>query len=350
MTAGPTNEFKILLLVAPGTGLRESIELIIRQQTGALIVLGSGKIDSLSSGGFQLHGASFSPQRLAELAKMDGAIILDAGADQILAANVHLNPDAAIETLETGTRHRTAERVARQTGVPVIAVSDGKEMATVYTRSGKFELESPTAILAQANQNVQSLERFRRRLDETEDRLTRLEVDDVVQMRDVVQLLQRAGLVVSLGHDLDHFAIELGDEGGLIRLQIFDLLDGVQDLGQEVFGDYAKRPGRVRPLDRLADLPQGDLYDANRVAAALDLGPLDAHVQPRGLRLLSKVPRLPDSVRGALVSHFDSFQQMLNATVVELNQVEGVGRARARQLRRYFDRLLEVAPELEDDD
>ena len=215
------NEYKILRLVAPGTSVRDAIELVIRQGTGGLMVLGGGnKIDAISSGGFRLQGAAFSPQRLAELSKMDGGLVLDGEAETIIAANVHLNPDPTIDTDETGTRHRTAERVARQTGVPVIAISDSKELATVFTRSGKFELESPHSVLAQANQDVQSLERFRNRLDDAEDRLTRLEVDDIVLMRDVVQLLQRAGLVTSLGRDLDHFAVELGEEGGLIRLQI----------------------------------------------------------------------------------------------------------------------------------
>ena len=345
------NEYKILRLVAPGTSVRDAIELVIRQGTGGLMVLGGGnKIDAISSGGFRLQGAAFSPQRLAELSKMDGGLVLDGEAETIIAANVHLNPDPTIDTDETGTRHRTAERVARQTGVPVIAISDSKELATVFTRSGKFELESPHSVLAQANQDVQSLERFRNRLDYAEDRLTRLEVDDIVLMRDVVQLLQRAGLVTSLGRDLDHFAVELGEEGGLIRLQITDLLDGVEELAGLVFRDYAKRPGRIKPLNRLAEARPSDLYDANRVAAALDLGPLDAHVSPRGLRLLDRIPRLPDSVQGSLVGHFADFQTLLHASVADLNRVEGVGKTRARQLRHYFNRLLEVAPHLDGDE
>ncbi|MDH3425965.1 MAG: DNA integrity scanning diadenylate cyclase DisA [Acidimicrobiia bacterium] len=347
---GP-NEFKILRLVAPGTSLREAIELVIRQSSGGLTVLGGGpKVDAISSGGFKLAGATFSPQRMAELSKMDGGVVLDSDAEHILAANVHLNPDPTIDTEETGTRHRTAERVARQTGVPVIAISDSKDLATVFTRSGKFELESPTSVLAQANQDVQSLERFRNRLDDAQDRLTRLEVDDIVLMRDVVQLLQRAGLVMSLGRDLDHFAVELGQEGGLIRLQITDLLDGVEELAGLVFRDYAKRPGRIKPLNRLAEAQSSDLFDANRVAAALDLGPLDAHVSPRGLRVLGRIPRLPESVQTSLMRRFGDFQTMLHASAAELDQVDGVGKARARQLRHYFDRLLEVTPHLDGDE
>lgn len=342
------NEFKILRLVAPGTQLRDAIELVIRQKTGALIVLGGGsKVDGISSGGFKLNGAAFTPQRMAELAKMDGALVLDSEAENILAANVHLNPDPTIDTSETGTRHRTAERVARQTIIPVIAISDSKDLATVFTRNGKFELDSPTLVLAQANQDIQSLERFRNRLDNAAERLTRLEVDDIVLMRDVVQLLQRAGLVTSLGRDLDHFAVELGEEGGLIRLQITDLLDGVEELAGLVFRDYAKRPGRTKPLSRLAEAQPSDLFDANRVAAALDLGPLDAHVSPRGLRVLARIPRLPDSVQISLLRRFGDFQTMLHASAAELDEVDGVGKARARQLRHYFDRLLEVAPHLD---
>ncbi len=349
MTATSSNyDFKILRQVAPGTELREAIELIIRQDTGALIVLGGGaQIDSLSSGGFGLERARFTPQRLAELAKMDGAIILDGEAEHILKANVQLNPDPAIETAETGMRNRTAERVALQTEHPVISVSEGRESATVYTVNGRYELQSPTVVLAQANQSVQSLERLRRRLEEAVERLSRAEATGSVQVHDVIAPLQRAALVRRLGRDLDIYAVELGDEGQLLRLQISELVSGADHLIDLVYRDYsgsrAKRPDALRELGRL---PLSDLADLNTVASVLDLGSLDAHVRPRGKRVLDGVPRLPDSVETALLDHFDSLEAMLAADEAELAKVEGVGRARARQLRRYFDRMLDLTHHL----
>ncbi|HLA66600.1 MAG TPA: DNA integrity scanning diadenylate cyclase DisA [Acidimicrobiia bacterium] len=335
----------VLRAVAPGTPLRNAIELILRQETGALIVLGYGRdVEAICSGGFHLNGADFAPARLAELAKMDGAVITDEAAEVIYRANVHLIPDPSIATAETGTRHRTAERVAVQTGRPVIVVSEGRQTVNVYVGSTQLALRSPTTLLAQANQNLLTLERFRRRLTDDEDRLTQLEVDDIVVYRDVLQLLQRAALVRRIARDLDHYAVELGGEGELIRLQLVDLLTGVAEMAELVYADYLRTypPKRRQPLDLLETLSTQHLSDDTRVAAQLDLGPQENPARSRGLRVLARIPRLPDAVKASLVGHFGTFQKLLYAGVGELDQVDGVGRTRARQLRHYFDRLLDT--------
>ncbi len=341
----PEPTLDIQRLVAPGTLLREGIELILRQDSGALIVLGGGdKVNSVCTGGFDLVDAEFTPQRLAELAKMDGAIVIDHDVSYILKANVHLIPDPAIQTEETGTRQRTAERVAIQTGHPAISVSEGRSSATVFTPSGRYSLQSPTTLVAQANQRINTLERFRRRLEDAEERLTRSEVGDLVTGADVVLLLQRAALVDRLGSELGRFAVELGHEGHLIQLQLTDLLEGVRDMASLVYADYVPRRRKaIDPLETLKDLPTQEIYDPVRVDTQLRLGPLDASARPRGLRALSRVPRLPDAVKDSLVDHFGDLQKMLHATVGDFDQVDGVGRARAQQLRHFFDRLLELS-------
>ena len=334
----------VLRSLAPGTPLRRAVELILSQDSGALIVLGYGpEVEALCSGGFHLDGAGFSPARLAELAKMDGAVIVDEGGETIRRANVHLIPDPAIPTSEAGTRHRTAERTAVQTGLPVVVVSQGRAMVTVYTRRGKHELRSPTSLLEQANQNLLTLERFRWRLNEVESRLTQLEVDDIVTCRDVVRVLQRAALVRHIARDLDHYTVELGGEGQLTRIQLEDLVSGVKETAEQVYSDYSRKfpPQARQPLDLLENLSTEHLGDASRVASLLDLGPLDARVRPRGFRALNRVPRLPDAVKSSLVVRFGDLQRLLRASVGELDEVGGVGRARAQQLRHYFDRLLE---------
>jgi diadenylate cyclase len=344
----------VLRALAPGTSLRNAIDLILRQETGALLVLGYGRdVEAICTGGFHIDGADFTPARLAELAKMDGAVVTDEAAEVIYRANVHLIPDTSIDTGETGTRHRTAERVAVQTGRPVVVVSEGRQTATVFVGSSQFELRSPTILLAQANQNLLTLERFRRRLTDDEDRLTQLEVDDIVVNRDVVQFLQRAALVRRIGSDLEHYAVELGGEGELIRLQLVDLLSGVGTVAELVYSDYSRKypPKTRQPLDRLQSLSTEHLSDEARVAGLLDLGPQESPVRPRGFRILARIPRLPDAVKTSLVDHFGGLQKLLYASVGELDQVEGVGRTRARQLRRYFDRLLDTTRgwELEED-
>ena len=304
-----------------------------------------GRVEPVSSGGFDLAGAEFTPQRLAELAKMDGGIVIDADASNILKANVHLIPDPSIATDETGTRQRTAERVARQTGLPVISISEGRGTATVFTRDGQFGLESPTELFAKANQSVQSLERFRRRMDDATDALTRAEVEDVVTGRELALPLQRAALVEWLAKDVNRHAVELGQEGDLIRLQLIDLLDGVEETADLIFSDYSRRrTSKSGHLRRLDGIGPARLRDLSMVASALGLPSLDSHVRPRGLRVLSRVPRLPEPVKVSLIDHFGDFQKLLHASVADLDQVDGVGRTRAQLIRHYFDQLLDSTP------
>lgn len=336
---------EVLGRVSPGTPLREAVELILHHQIGALVVVGAGAVvDGVSSGGFKLDEADFKPQRIAELAKMDGGIVLDDDAESILRANVHFLPDPSIGTDETGTRHRTAERMARQTGKPVIAVSEGRRMAVVYLGSERIELRSSTALLASANQTLTSLERLRRRLNDAEERLTRFEVDDLVVVGDVVVLLQRATLMRRLQSEMQRLAVELGDDSQLIHLQANDLFEGVEGLAASVYEDYSKRRPRdkTKVLTLLDEVSTEELFDPTSIVNHLKLSPIEAQVRPRGLRMLSRVPKLPDSVKESLVSHFGDFQKMLRAEVGDLDQVEGVGPTRAMQLRTYFDRLLEI--------
>jgi len=339
------SDIDILRALAPGTPLRNGIDLILRQETGALIVLGYGRdIEALCSGGFHLDGADYLPARLAELAKMDGAVITDEAAEVIYRANVHLIPDPSFDTTETGTRHRTGERVAKQSGRAVVVVSEGRQTITVYTADSTYELRNTTTLLAQANQNLLTLERFRGRLSDEESRLTELEVDDIVVYRDVVQFLQRAALVQRIGVDLEHFTVELGGEGQLINLQLVDLLSGTSESAALVYADHARSypPDTRNPLDLLRPLTTEHLSEESRVAALLDLGSLENPTRSRGYRILDRIPRLPNAVKDSLVGHFESLQELLDASVTELDQVEGVGRARARQLRHYFDRLLDT--------
>lgn len=351
MAVGGLSITETLERLAPGTSMRYALERIIQQGKGGLVVLGQNeKVKAASSGGFVLNGASFSPARLAELSKMDGGIVLDHSWEDIIAANVHFVPDGSIPTDETGARHRTAERLAREAEVPVVAVSEGRRVATLFYGDHKIELATPTEVAAYVNHELQTLERLRNRLDEAEDRLTRLEVSGAATNRAVVTVVQRAELAERLGTVIRERTRTLGDEGRIATLQLNDLLAGVRATEELVLADYLRplRSGSVeKALGRLGELSGSELEDPARVAKEIGLSDLDDDADARGHRLLSRVGRLPDSVREDIVRHFGSVERLLKASEAQLIAVEGVGGSRARQLSAFFHRMETAASEWE---
>src|SRR5918998_174376 len=301
-----------LAQVAPGPPLREGLDRILQAGMGALVVVGDGpEVLAICSGGFLLD-AAFTPQRLSELAKMDGAIILAPDASRIARANVHLVPTPHVPTSETGTRHRTAERVARSIAVPVISVSEDQQVIAVYAGAEKHPLEAIPRLLNRANQGLSTLERYKNRLDTVSASLSALEIEDLVTLRDVMTVLQRTEMVRRIAEEIEGHIVELGEDGRLVRLQLDELMGGVEDERRLVLGSMEGD----ELLGRRAWAPRLHLP-----GAALDL---DAGLSPRGLRLLSKVPRLPDDVSGRISAHFGSLQKLLRASVEDLEQVEDV--------------------------
>src|SRR5215471_6655817 len=300
--------------VAPGRPLREGLDRIVKAKMGALIVLGDGPdVLNICSGGFLLD-AAFSPQRLSELAKMDGAIIVAPDASRIARANVHLVPNPNVPTSETGTRHRTAERVARSIDVPVISVSEDMQVIAVYVGPFKHVLQEIPRLLARSNQALQTLERYKSRLDDVSSALSSLEVEDLVTLRDVAAVLQRTEMVRRIADEIAGDIVELGVDARLIRLQLDELMGDVEDDRYFVIQDY-HHDGDERwnvddALGALADLTTEELLDLRAVAATLHLPggglDLDHSLQPRGYRLLAKVPRLPEGVIDRIVERFGS--------------------------------------------
>ncbi|HZR13869.1 MAG TPA: DNA integrity scanning diadenylate cyclase DisA [Acidimicrobiia bacterium] len=338
-----------LRLVAPGRPLREGLDRIIQAKMGALIVVGDGPdVLSVCSGGFLLD-AEFTPQRLSELAKMDGAIILAADCSRVARANVHLVPDPNIPTFETGTRHRTAERVARQIDVPVITVSEDMSVVAIHRRGQKHTLEPVARVLARADQALQILERYKARLDAVSGSLSALEVEDLVTVRDVATVLQRAEMVRRISEEIEGYIIELGTDGRLVLLQLEELMGGVGDDRRLVAKDYFHERGDWElqdVMEKLAALDTEQLVDLREVAAVLNLNAdsdLDTPLQPRGFRLLHKVPRLPEIVADHVVERFSNLQKIMRAGVADLVEVEGVGEARARAIKEGLSRLAETS-------
>jgi diadenylate cyclase len=336
-----------LAVVAPGTAIRDGLERIVRGNTGALIVLGhDAVVQSICSGGFELS-AEFSATRLRELAKMDGAIVLDRAGTTIVRAAVQLLPDPDLPTQESGTRHRTAERVARQTGLPVITVSKSMRVIAVYDDGERYVLEDSATLLARAHQALATLERYKLRLDQAMGALSALEIEDRVTLRDVAAVAQRLEMVSRMADEIGGYLVELGTDGGLLTLQLSELTAGGGADRDYLVRDYAP-PGSAdaaqQPYERLARLSADELLDMQAVAGAVRPGfadDLDLPVSPRGFRLLGRIPRLRAGTADRLIAYFGGLQKLLSASAADLRQVTGVDAGQATRVREGLSRLAE---------
>jgi diadenylate cyclase len=341
----------VLATVAPGTWLRDGLERILRGNTGALIVFGWDRtVEGLCTGGFPLD-VECSATRLRELCKMDGAVVLSSDGGRILRAATHLMPDPAVPTEESGTRHRTAQRVAVQTGHPVISVSQSMRIISLYLGGRRYVLERTGELLSRANQAIAALERYKTRLDEVSNTLSALEIEDLATVRDAAIVAQRLEMVRRIADEIVGYVVELGTDGRLLALQLEELMAGVDADRELIARDYVPSGRRARPAQRvlteLAELSATDLLDLSHVSHALGLGSapeaLDAAASPRGFRLLARVPRLPPSILDRVVEHFGGLQKLLAATAEDLQVVEGVGEARARGVREAISRLADAS-------
>jgi diadenylate cyclase len=339
---------RAIALVAPGRPLREGLDRIVRAGMGALIIVGDGaRVLEVCSGGFELD-AVFSPQRLSEIAKMDGAVILSNDLRRIMRANVHLVPDPSLPTSETGTRHRTAERVARALNLPVISVSERMTTITIYLGTEKYPLEPLPRVQARANQTLSALERYRNRHDTVMASLSALEVQDLVTIRDVASTLQRAEMVVRIADEVERYVLELGTDGRMIRLQLVELVRGVAEARELVIRDYLRQDRGWTVDDALSALSMLEtdrLVDLDAVAATLrlssDMDDLDTAVAPRGYRMLSRIRRFPRPLIERVVTHFELLSKLLAASPAELEEVEGMGALRARNVAGALRRLAQ---------
>ncbi|MCD6727097.1 MAG: DNA integrity scanning diadenylate cyclase DisA [Solirubrobacteraceae bacterium] len=340
---------KSLEMVAPGTALREGIENIVHAKTGALIVIGDpDELSFLFSGGIKLD-IDYSPAFLYQVAKMDGAIVLNANATKLTMANVQLMPDPTILSLETGTRHRTAERVSKQTDALVIAISARRDVVSLYVDGAKYILEDIPTVLAKANQALATLDKYRVRLDQVSTRLTALEFEGGATLHDVLTVLQRSELVTRMAVEIERYIVELGTEGRLIEMQLEETMVGTAADKAALVHDYladADEEAFARALDHLGRLAHQDLLDFGRLAELLGhdrkANTLDYAVSPRGYRILGRIPRLPKIVVSAIVEATDGLDELLAAGDGELEAIAGVGEIRAKDIREGLRRLQEI--------
>jgi diadenylate cyclase len=342
---------RALDIVAPGTALREGIDNIVHSRTGGLIVIGDPEdVSFLFSGGISLE-IDYTPALLYQVAKMDGAIVLNELATKIVGANVQLMPDPTILSSETGTRHRTAERVSKQTDALVVAISERRDVVSLYLGGMKYILQDIPAVLAKANQGLATLDKYRARLDAVSTRLTRLEFEGGSVLYDVLSVLQRAELVTRMAVEVERYIVELGTEGRLIEMQLEETMVGVAADKSALIRDYSvedTEENLATTIAQIARMDHQDLLDFGRLAELLGydrkVSTLDFPVSPRGYRVLGRIPRLPKLVVQKIIHEFGGLEEVLAASDEDLEDVEGVGTTRAKDIREGVRRLSEVDP------
>ncbi|MDT5090772.1 MAG: diadenylate cyclase [Mycobacterium sp.] len=337
--------------VAPGTQLRDGLERILRGRTGALIVLGyDERVESICDGGFSLD-VRFAPTRLRELSKMDGALVLSTDGGRIVRANVQLVPDPSIPTDESGTRHRSAERTAIQTGYPVISVSHSMSIVTVYVAGERHVMADSATLLSRANQAVATLERYKSRLDEVSRQLSTAEIEDFVTLRDVMTVVQRLEMVRRISLEIDEHVVELGTDGRQLKLQLEELVGGNDLARQLIVRDYHASPEPpsasqvASALDELDQLSDAELLDLPALSKVFgypsNAEAQDSAMSSRGYRAMAGIPRLQFAHIDLLVHSFGSLQGLLAASAGDLQNVDGIGEVWSRHIREGLSQLAE---------
>lgn len=335
----------ILKLIAPGTSLREGLDNVLRAKTGGLIVIGdTDAVLSIVDGGFSIN-SDYTPTYLYELAKMDGAIILSNDLKKILIANTQIMPDPGISTIETGTRHRTADRVAKQTGAITIAISQRRNIISIYKGNVKYILKDSSVILTKANQAIQTLEKYVAVFDGVIGSLNLLEFQDLATLFDVMTVIQRSERVMRIVSEIERYISELGNEGRLISMQLNELVKSIEEDEIFLIRDYCESKLDFNDIyKQIQSISSDELLDLDVLAKAIGYSgiPLvDTLISPRGYRMLSKIPRIPSSVIENLIKTFKELKSVLDASYEQLDKVEGIGEARAKAIKNGLRRLRE---------
>ena len=342
-------KYDILKMIAPGSSLRNGLDNILNAKTGALIVIGDSKeVLEIVDGGFSIN-EDYTAARLYELAKMDGAIVLSSDLKKILYANTQLIPSPEITTKETGTRHRTAERTAKQTGALVISISQRRNIITVFKGTYRYTMQDTETVLTKANQALQTVEKYKKVFDSKLSVLNEYEFNDIVTLDNVITALQRAEMVMKIAEEVEDGILELGEEGRLVEMQLEELLEDLEEEELLIIKDYIaggkkkKTPEKV--LEEIIYLDYEDLMKPQVIAKILGYENFDNYdevgVYTRGYRLLNKIPRMPSNIVENLVKSFKSFQHILSAEIPQLDEVEGIGEVRAKAIKQSLKRMQE---------
>ena len=344
------NITELLKKIAPGTPIRDGLENILRAKTGALLLITDNNeiIKEIVDGGFTIN-EDYSSSKLYELAKMDGAIVLSGDLKKILFANAQLIPSREIETRETGTRHRTAERTAKQTGELVISISQRRNIITIFKGNFRYILEDTNAVLNKANQGIQTLERYKKVFDNKLNILNEYEFNDIVTLKNVIDVIQRAEMVMRIADEIKRQIYELGNDGRLVQMQLDELIGGLEKEELLIIKDYMTATKKKRTpekiLEELSDIQYEEIMKETTISKLLGYETFDNYdevgVYTKGYRILNKIPRMPSNIVENLVLSYKSFQHILDADIESLDEVDGIGEVRARTIKQSLKRMQE---------
>lgn len=247
-----------------------------------------------------------------------------------------------------GTRHRTAERTAKQTGELVISISQRRGIITVFKGEDRYILEDTDVVLNKANQAIQTLERYKKVFDNKLNILNEYEFNDIVTLDNVISVIQRAEMVMRIVEEIQREIYELGEDGRLVSMQLEELIGGLEKEELLIIKDYMVSNNRRKQspekiINQLADLKYEDLANENIIAKLLGYENFDNYdevgVYTKGYRILDKIPRMPSNIVENLISSFKSFQHILAADIESLDDVEGIGEVRARSIKQSLKRM-----------
>lgn len=331
----------IIKPLTPGTPLRAAIDDIARAGMGALIVLGdSQEVLKITNGGIKID-SKFTPQQLIELCKMDGAIVLSDDLKKIVYCNTQLIPDSNIETNETGTRHRAAERTAKQTARPVIAISERRKTITLYYKNTKYSLRSSEEILSKATETLRMIEKHKEILNELLVNLNILEFTNFVSLHEVVLCLQRMEIISRIAKTIKRYIVELGTEGNLVKILLKEVTKDLEKEKNLLLKDHSRNLDFTQTA--LPSLTFDELIEPENIARILLYSSITENVKPKGYRLLSKTSLSEESI-DALVKHFGNLQNLMETLSLQSNKfVEIIGEKETKKLVRDLENLKEQA-------
>ena len=331
-------------MTAPGSALRHALDMIIAGHMGALICVGDEE-NVLASGndGFPLN-ISFTSNRLFELSKMDGAIVVDRGLTQILRANYHLNPDPGLPTSETGMRHRTAARMSLLTDAMVISVSERRQVINVFVDGSGYELKTVAELMGSVNQLVAAMQSTRDRLDRKLARLTSLELQNQVTLADLTEVFYLFEVLPTAGEDLKEIILQLGNEGRTVRMQHEEFLGDLDAEYTLMIRDYAADSSEENAASirrALDDTANAQVHKASNVARLLGYDDLreDSVMAPLGLRTLSNVSVVREGMADKILDEYGSLQDLIHEIDSNPERLQETGVRNPTILADSLDRM-----------